>query len=84
MIELERINARLLINEIEKSIKLYMENIIFEVNDETTVERIRSNIETYLESVKVRRALNNYKVEATGPVVRELNWIERVFSKEEL
>lgn len=61
---LDRLNVRLLLIVIEPAIKLFLEDYLFELNDEGTRAIIETKLESYLETIKARRGITDYDVVA--------------------
>lgn len=59
---LSRLNVRLLLCVLEPAIAKYLEDFIFELNDAATRAQVSGGIESYLENIKARRGLYDYKV----------------------
>jgi hypothetical protein len=59
---LDRINVRLLLITIEPAIAEFLEDFLFELNDEKTRVLIRSGIMTYMEGIKARRGVYDFNV----------------------
>lgn len=58
----DRINVRRLFNIVERSIKQYAKNQLFEINDEFTRNAFVAAIEPFLRDVKGRRGIIDYKI----------------------
>lgn len=54
---LDRLNVRLLLCVIEPAIVKYLEDFLFELNDEQTRSRAKAGIDSYMDSVKARRGV---------------------------
>ncbi len=59
---LDRINVRLLLIVIEPAISEFLEDFLFEINDKLTRALVESGIETYMESIRSRRGVYEFKV----------------------
>lgn len=59
---LDRMNVRLLLIVIEPAIKGFLENFLFELNDEGTRLVIEGRLEGYLETIKARKGITDYDV----------------------
>lgn len=59
----DRINVRSLFNILKKKISAYLKYGLFEFNDEFTRVQLASQVETYLQSVKSRRGVNDFAVQ---------------------
>jgi hypothetical protein len=58
----DRINVRLMLIVIEPSIAQFLEDFLFELNDPLTRTLAESGIESYMENIKSRRGVYDYKV----------------------
>jgi phage tail sheath protein FI len=58
----DRVNVRLLLIQIEKSVSRSLRPFVFEFNDIFTRENISSIMNSYMEDIKVRRGVYDYKV----------------------
>jgi phage tail sheath protein FI len=58
----DRVNVRLLLIQIEKSVAKALRPFVFEFNDVFTRENISSIMNSYMEDIKVRRGVYDYKV----------------------
>ena len=59
---LDRLNVRLLLITIEPAIAEFLEDFLFEFNDEFTRLLVRSGIESYMDDIKARRGVYAYSV----------------------
>lgn len=59
---LDRLNVRLLLCVIEPAIKVALEDFLFEFNDEPTRAIVRSLLTTYMDWIKARRGVYEYRV----------------------
>jgi Phage tail sheath protein subtilisin-like domain/Phage tail sheath C-terminal domain len=62
----DRINVRGLVIEIQKIISQFAENILFEINDETTRSNFLSVITPYLQNILINRGVYEYKIVCDG------------------
>lgn len=56
------LNTKILINQLSTKITSELQNFMFEFNDSHTRALITNNLNTYLQSVKNKRSLHDYKV----------------------
>lgn len=59
---LDRLNVRMLLIVIEPAIKGFLEDYLFELNDEGTRAVIEGKLEGYLETIKARKGITGYDV----------------------
>ena len=59
---LDRMNVRLLLIVIEPAIKAFLEDYLFELNDESTRTIVEGKLEGYLETIKARKGITAYDV----------------------
>lgn len=59
---LDRLNVRLLLIVIEPAIKAFLEDYLFDLNDEGTRAVIEGKLEGYLETIKARKGITGYDV----------------------
>ena len=57
---LDRLNVRLLLCVIEPAIIKYLEDFLFELNDEETRSRCKAGIDSYMDGIKARRGVYAY------------------------
>jgi len=62
----DRINVRRLFLTIERTVKDFSKNVLFELNDETTRNNFTSQVDAYLRDVQARRGVTDYLVVADG------------------
>jgi hypothetical protein len=58
----DRINVRRLFNIVERSIKQYAKNQLFEINDEFTRSAFVASVEPFLRDIRGRRGITDYRV----------------------
>lgn len=58
---LDRLNVRLLLITIEPAIAVFLEDFLFEFNDEFTRLLVKSGIESYMDDIKARRGVYAYQ-----------------------
>lgn len=58
---LDRLNVRLLLIVIEPAIAEFLEDFLFELNDEITRALVTSGIDSYMEGIRTRRGVYAYK-----------------------
>lgn len=63
---LDRLNVRLLLIVIEPAIKNALENFLFELNDEGTRVLAKTVVESYMDNIKARRGVTDFKVICDG------------------
>lgn len=59
---LDRLNVRLLLIVVEPSVKLALENFLFEVNDEPTRSLAANLVDGYMAGIQARRGVTSYRV----------------------
>jgi len=59
---LDRVNVRQLLIVIEKAIKIYLEGVLFELNDQYTRQRVVSTISQFMNLVKGRNGVYDFTV----------------------
>lgn len=59
---LDRLNVRLLLVVIEPAMKSFLDDFLFEINDDITRSQIKTGLESYLDGIKARRGIYDYKV----------------------
>jgi hypothetical protein len=59
---LDRLNVRLLLIVIEPAIAEFLQDFLFEFNDEFTRLLIKSGIESYMDNIKARRGVYSYEI----------------------
>lgn len=59
---LDRLNVRLLLIVIEPAVKNFLEDYLFDLNDEGTRTIIEGKLEGYLETIKARKGITGYDV----------------------
>ena len=59
---LDRLNVRLLLVYIEPLIKEFLDDFLFELNDELTRVRIVSGLESFMSGIKARRGCYDYSI----------------------
>lgn len=57
---LDRLNVRLLLCVIEPALKEYLDDFLFEINDEITRSLITAGVNSYMEGIKSRRGVYDY------------------------
>lgn len=62
---LDRLNVRLLLCVIEPAIVKYLEDFLFELNDEQTRSRAKAGIDSYMDSVKARRGVYAFETKCS-------------------
>jgi len=60
----DRINVRKLFLTVERTVKNFAQNVLFELNDETTRANFTAQVESYLRNVQSRRGVIDFKVVA--------------------
>ena len=75
----DRLNVRMLLVTIAPAITSFLETFLFEFNDELTDSRIVTLIESYMDGIKGRRGVLNYKVLTNRTTASDVdNHIKRV------
>ena len=75
----DRLNVRMLLVTIAPAITSFLESYLFEFNDEYTDDKIVTLIESYMEGIKGRRGVQNYKVLTNRTTASDIdNHIKRV------
>lgn len=59
---LNRLNVRLLLVVIEPAMKEFLDDFLFELNDDITRSLIKTGLESYLQGIQSRRGISSYKV----------------------
>ncbi len=62
----DRINVRKLFLVIERTVKQFSQNVLFELNDESTRANFTAQVEAYLRDVQSRRGIVDFAVVADG------------------
>lgn len=83
---LDRVNVRMLMITIQKAISIALEGFVFEFNDDFTRANITSMIENYMDDIRARRGVTDFKVVCdtsnnTGQVIDQNKMICDVFVK---
>lgn len=82
----DRINVRRLFLILERTIKDFSKNVLFELNDETTRSNFTSQVEAYLRDVQARRGVTDFLVVAdasnnTAEVIDRNEFVADIYLK---
>jgi len=77
---LDRLNVRLMLTVVEPAVQVALEDFIFEINDAATRALIAAMISSYMENIRSRRGVYDYKVTVdetnNTPVIIDQNKLE--------